>query len=352
MNLLLKRTLKLTALIIFAYGILIVGMYVHEEPLLLFGARNINDSRHFPDPVFHQQVDWYMNLYKKGKPFSEYQASIQKKRFSIGLILPTGKLFIATLNGIEYFKSLEELDCRDCTIHEIDLRKNINLIHLSFSDVSVDKIQFPAGDKLESLSINNSQCGAIDLSIFPNLQHLVLNNCKLKTLDLSKCPQLVELVCTSNQIAALDLSKTPKLQRLLCDENLLTALDLTSLKDLLYLSCATNQIAVLDVSQNVNLTTLICNNNQIKTITIGGLREIKNLKCSFNQIDNIQNFLALPWLWDVSIEQNNLDQDDATDVLKIKTKIDKLSSESGNPLFRISYSPQKSADPYVLSATP
>jgi hypothetical protein len=346
-----KRTLKLAGLIIGASGILMFGMYVHERSLLFFGAGNINSSRYFPDPVFRQEVERYMGV-KSGQPFSEYQASNRIGNLYLNFKSMVGAPIASNLKGIEYLKSLEEFNCSNNSIKEIDLRENINLLTLSLSDISIGKILFPEGAKLESLSLNNIQYKPIDLSIFPNLQRLELENCGLKTLDLSPCPWLLELSCSSNQLSILDLSKTPKLQRLICDGNLLTSLDVTPLKDLLFLSCAKNQISALDVSQNTYLCSVYCMNNQIKKINIGAIQEVKNIDCSFNQIDNIKNFLTLPWLSTFSVEQNDLDKEDAADVLSIKTQMEKLASESANQYIRITFTPQKSADPYVLPATP
>ncbi|MDR1692451.1 MAG: M6 family metalloprotease domain-containing protein [Oscillospiraceae bacterium] len=86
---------------------------------------------------------------------------------------------IADLAGIEYFTSLQTLDCSDNQLTELDLSSNPELAHL--------------------------HCGG-------NL---------LETLDTSGNPALITLYCADNLLVSMDVSNNPLLEELSCEHNYL-----------------------------------------------------------------------------------------------------------------------------------
>jgi hypothetical protein len=117
----------------------------------------------------------------------------------------SGKL-IHSLQGIEYFTALEQLDCSKNNLYAIDLSKNV----------------------------------------------------ALETLD-----------CSDNQLAHIDISNLELLTTLICGKNLLTTLDVGNNTDLTKLDCQSNALTTLDVRNNTNLTTIECrDNDNLSTITV------------------------------------------------------------------------------------
>ena len=91
---------------------------------------------------------------------------------------------IASLKGIEYFTSLQTLDCY------------------------------------------SNQLTSLDLSANTALTTLYCNNNQLDSLNVSKNAALISLNCRGNQLTSLDLSQNTALEWLYCDNNHLTSLDI------------------------------------------------------------------------------------------------------------------------------
>ena len=117
---------------------------------------------------------------------------------------------IASLQGIEFFTALTELDCSGNLLTSLNLSHNTELTSLS--------------------------CGSNQLT----------------SLDVSHNTKLTSLYCHINQLTSLDLSKNTKLTSLNCDRNKLTELDVSQNKDLNHLTCYGNQIQGMAMTALVN----------------------------------------------------------------------------------------------------
>jgi hypothetical protein len=125
------------------------------------------------------------------------------------------------LTGLRFFTGLEELDCYNNCLVELDVSNNANL-----------KVLF------------------------------CLNN-QLTTLDVSNNAKLEYLSCPNNQLTTLDVSNNAKLESLFCSNNQLTTLDVSHNLKLRWLSCEFNKLSTLDVSNNTMIEYLICYRNII-----------------------------------------------------------------------------------------
>ena len=170
---------------------------------------------------------------------------------------------IQSLQGIEYFTALTELDCGDNQLAALDVSKNT---------------------KLETLNCYGNQLTALDVSKNTALTKLECNYNQLTALDVSGCTALTTLACNNNQLTALDMSKNTALINLSCENNPLTALDVSKNTALIYLSCHNNQLTALDVSQNTALADLYCYNNQLTALDVSGCTALKRLDCYENQL--------------------------------------------------------------------
>ncbi|WP_296381257.1 T9SS type A sorting domain-containing protein [Winogradskyella sp.] len=133
---------------------------------------------------------------------------------------------IADLTGIEDFAVLENLNCSNNTITELDLSSNTNLLNLDCSN-----------------------------NILTDLE--VSNNTDLTTLN-----------CSSSTISNLDLSANISLTDLNISDNSFTAFMPSDVLSLQIFNCDNNDIVELDFQQNQELTGISCESNLLETLNI------------------------------------------------------------------------------------
>lgn len=234
---------------------------------------------------------------------------------------------IRSLQDIEAFENLEELDCRDNDLSYIDLSKNTKLRildcrsnQLAALDVSNNTVLEELNcryNKLSSLDVSNNtalknlDCGfnelaALDVSNNTALEYLDCWNNELTSLDVSSNIVLEYLDCSDNELTSLNVSKNTALEDLNCGRNQLTALDVSNNTVLKDLSCPTNQLTSLNVGNNTVLEDLYCGGNQLAILDVSKNTVLKELSCGRNQLAflDLRNNTALELLycWDNDIE--------------------------------------------------
>ena len=230
---------------------------------------------------------------------------------------------IKNLKGIEYFTSLNWLDCSVNQLKALDVSKNINLKtlycgqnQLTTLDVSKNKnletlfcglnqlttLDLTNNTKLREFSCSENQLTTLDVSKNKNLETLYCDKNPLTTLDLSKNAQLIKINCIADQLSALDVSNNINLENLFCDHNQLTTLNLSKNAQLIKFDCTYNQLSALDVSNNINLETLSCDQNQLTTLDLNKNTKLKTLKCRDNQL------VALDLSKNIDLETLSCDQ--------------------------------------------
>jgi len=230
-------------------------------------------------------------------------------------MLNIGWKSIQSLEGIEYFISLERLWCHNNQLTSLDVSNNTALTSL-----------YCFGNQLTSLDVSNNTaltdllCG----NIYDSNLDLALGGNHLTTLDLSNNTALTILDCTNNHLTTLDLSNNTALEDLRCGGNKLTTLDLSNNTALWNLECGYprtttwnemdnigswdesadnysfgNLLTTLDLSNNIELGFLDCSGNQLTTLDVSN-----NTKLHWLQVDNnqlltldVSNNTAL-WLFD------------------------------------------------------
>ena len=217
------------------------------------------DEAHFPDAKFRECVESF-DMDNNGL-LSE--AEIAK----ITRVVADNKQ-ISSLQGIEYFTSLDYLNCNNNELAALDVSKNTALKHL-----------YCEHNQLTTLDVSN------------NIALLDLNCCynQLTALDVSNNTSLITLQCLSNQLTTLDVSKNVALKLLICASNQLTVLDVSNNAALETLECHHNQFTILDLSKNTALTELYCNNNQLTTLDLS--------YCPNLNSDNVQcdDWVTITW---------------------------------------------------------
>ena len=260
----------------------------------------VNDIIDIPDANFKECLIRHFDTNKDG------EISIAETK-NITSINCQGD-FIQSLEGIQYFADLRELDCSYNELTTLDLSKSTKLIFLSCNKNNLTTLDVSNNTKLEHLSCYENDLSALDISNNAMLLYLDCGSNKLASLDVSKSIKLVELSCYRNQITTLDLSKNVELQDLVCNENNLSTLELSGNTKLMTLSCHHNQITTLDLSKNTELKKIYCFRNQLSTLELSTHEKLLNIACG-NQNEKFKLILLNRYQdkWDTewSKEDNN-----------------------------------------------
>lgn len=105
------------------------------------------------------------------------------------------------------------------------------------------------------------------IEYFPCLLDLNCRSNQLTNVELTQNPFLQDLMCCDNQLKFLDLNKNSMLERLTCIGNQLTSLDLTNNTKLIDLECSDNQLVNLVLNSDV-LNFINCYNNQLESLDV------------------------------------------------------------------------------------
>ena len=179
-------------------------------------------------------------------------------------------LGIKTLEGIQHFTALEELDCY-----------NNSLTELNISDFPSLNLLWCSGNQLKNLSVNNC----------PALTNLGCSENQLTQLNISGCSALKILNCSENQFETLDLRKLTNLEEVDCSNNQLVLLEVNGLFALTELTCSYNQLRNLDLTECPALTYVYAGNNQLPNLNVPNDCRIEWLEINDNQ------FLTLDINW-------------------------------------------------------
>lgn len=235
---------------------------------------HINESN-FPDEAFRNQILTYDE--DNDKFLSDDEISLIQNLYLYGL-------GITSLQGIEYLYSLEELNCSNNQITELDLSKNTDLKVLYCGGNPLKSLDVSKYASLEWLNCRRLQLTSLNVSNNKALKELDCGDNALTSLNVSNNTVLEGLSCDENQLTSLDLSKNTTLKSLYCEDNKLSSLDLSRNTSLNSLNCSINQLSSLDLSQNRALTRLDFHNNRLVTIDLSQNTALSRLVCSTNQL--------------------------------------------------------------------
>jgi|GEM_PF-5357040 Leucine-rich repeat (LRR) protein len=201
-------------------------------------------------------------------------------------------LGLTLMEGIGYFKNLNQLRCTHNGLEVLDLTGLINLLDLYCSNNYLTELDLTGLNSLKTVFCNNNNLRELVLTGLINLHTLncYINN--LEYLDLKGLNNLYQLECSRNGLTELNLTGLSKLTTLYCGENDLTNLNLTGLSNLQILSCFDNCLEELDLTGLNNLITLTCYENYLEELDLTGLSSLKTLNCKNNLLEE----LDLTWL--------------------------------------------------------
>lgn len=228
---------------------------------------------------------------------------------------------ITSLDGIQYFQNLENLNCSWNELTSLDVSKNTALTYLdcSYND-NMSTLNVSGCIALRSLDCSKSPLTTLDLSNLKALRDIDCSGCQLTMLDLSGCSaletidchdnehlntldvsnnrSLLQLKCNMNEMISLNISGCIELEELNCDGNQLTTLDVSNNTKLAVLKCGSNDLTTLDVSKNKALIELSCYKNQLTSLDVSECTSLTDLSCSDNQLTmlDLSKNTKLIWL--------------------------------------------------------
>lgn len=177
------------------------------------------------------------------------------------------KCGIQHLDGLEYFRNLEILNCSENNLVSLELDEFPALTSLTCNEnPSLETLDLSGAPALEHLYCFHSALSQLDLQDVPALTYFAWGGSPLQELDLSGNPELQVLHVLGGDLTSADLSHNPKLDTLLWNHTRIDSLDLSHQTELTYLNCTDNQLTALDLSSNSKLETLYAGRNCLLAI--------------------------------------------------------------------------------------
>ena len=201
-------------------------------------------------------------------------------------ILDVSDYQIDSLNGIEWFESLEHLNidrnnlqslnlnfntnlsilfCRFNPLNKLDLSLNQNLTILGTGVDSIQLLDLSNNELLKQLFIVSPyKLDSLNLSKNRNLEDLVIQDSyRLKKVDLTSCVALKNLKIENrfSSLDTIDVSYNTRLERLHINGFILDTLILKENTNLKSLDCSNNLLNALDLQYNIELEELRITNH-------------------------------------------------------------------------------------------
>ncbi len=253
------------------------------------------DAANFPNADFR---DWIIaNLPVSGDAISGYYMTAAQVDGVTDIDVSYENIY--SLEGIEYFPNLAQLDCDYSKITELDVSANTELTYLSCEGLQLTALDLSNNTKLTYMDCSDNKLKKLDLHNNTKLINAYCGTNQLTEVNLSGCTVLETFECNSNQIDALNLGDCAALLYLNCSDNKLTELDLSKSTKLVDLNCGFNKLTDLDVSKNTKLDRLNCRNNNLEDLDVSKNTVLFSLNCSKNQLTelDVSNLANLKYLY-------------------------------------------------------
>lgn len=138
------------------------------------------------------------------------------------------------------------------------------------------------------LRVNGGNISSLEgIQNFSAMQELQCDSNVLTSLNLDGMVNLTSVRCESNQLTTLSLNGLINLLAIDCSDNSLTQLDLTGLDSLGFLNCDSNQLTSLDFSANPAFEELSCSFNNLQFINLKNGVISTNVDMNWGQNPNL-----------------------------------------------------------------
>ena len=220
-----------------------------------------------------------------GKPSVVHAPSVFKiKRMSVDV-------FSEVNLTIEIVKPLK-IWIKDMNFRRV-LKNRIPFAFTSEDSLMTDNSYFLA---LTSLEVSDGNIISLEgVECFSGITNLECNNNRLSELDVSGNKLLTTLSCSNNRLKVLDVSKNTALTKLGCLQNQLTQLDVSKNTQLTELTCGLNSLTSLQLANNPLLKNLVCYNNSLESLDISKNLALTRLECQTNNLTSLDLSAQTKW---------------------------------------------------------
>ena len=257
----------------------ISGNAKSEQELL--ERETINDL--FPNENFRKAI--LEDVFEQPKDHANrdlYEDQLEAIQSQVVLSVSNSK--VSDLTGIEYFKSLKQLDVSYNPIQHLNMSqmcelRSVKAYHCALTEVI---LPHPEQTNLRYLDVTHNQLETLDLREQVCLQTACLSENQLTEVTLDDCEKLQYLTCSHNRLNELNLKDCYELRALECENNDLSVLDMTNNEELQLLACQNNLLTSLELNHCQDLDRLECANNQLETLGIQSLKHLSYVDCRGN----------------------------------------------------------------------
>lgn len=253
------------------------------------------DQQHFPDPIFREYISQQFD--------TDGSSSLSKEELENAKTIDFlwGEYWVTDMTGIEYFTSLESLNCSSVGITELDLKNNqklkyldctynseltaldisynVNLEELHCYETGISELSVSSNSALRRLDCNNTNISSLDVSNNKKLFALNCENTNVSQLDLSHNPELYEVYVTNTPMTQIDVTKNPELVHIRVSGTGITELNLKNNPKLAALYCSDTGITQLDLSGNPQMYEIFCYNTPLEKLDLTSFAGLHTLEC-------------------------------------------------------------------------
>lgn len=233
----------------------------------------------FPDPVFLQYIKRF-DMNHDGI-FSEFEIESIKT-------VDVSAMGISSLEGIQLLGALEELNCYNNQITELDIRANEQLSSLNCGKNQLSSLDVSRNPKLKILNCNDNVITEIDLRPLTELRQLYVAGNQIAELDVECSENLEVLYCSGNQLSRLSLGKLDNLVRLDCSKNKIQVLDLQKSKDMEYINSSENQLSEIRLGNKPLVSYMLLSHNRLIELNLGSIPKLRELYVSDNRLEHLE----------------------------------------------------------------
>ena len=234
-----KRLRKsfIAVFIIFGWGMNFMPVYALEDLPI--------SEVYFPDPVFRSYVTQTIDTDHNGSLSTLEEAAVHS------IILRNQG--ITSMQGIEYFPNLQELNCEENQITSLDVSQNAELSTLFCDENPISTLDLTHNPKLSVVNCFHDSFTQLDVSQNPMLEQLVVGGSLMKEIDTRSNPNLKVFTYLAGNAERFDFSQNPQLQSIWISGTPLTSLDVSANKNLTQLWCHTTNLSTIDLTGLPNL---------------------------------------------------------------------------------------------------
>ncbi|MBP5655566.1 MAG: S-layer homology domain-containing protein [Clostridiales bacterium] len=218
------------------------------------------DAAYFPDSNFRKYI--------KSEFDQDSDGFLSSGEISDADLIDITGTKVKNLTGLNYFTSLEILECSGLGLTELDVSSNT---------------------KLKTLIADANKLTVIDVTKNKDLTELIVDDNKLESLNVSKNRSLYELSCSGNLLKELNFKNNPALGYLDCSDNAIYKITFAEgSHGLTTFNCASNELERISLPNASSLTTVRCEDNHLNYLDLSDSYKLMYLTCYQNNLSAIK----------------------------------------------------------------